>query len=83
MGWVSVVDSINIEASLCLGHGATVAVMAFCSCHILLHSLAALDGHSACRVPFTFISGNFARKVVLEDTYTERLPSLGSSSRLI
>lgn len=77
MGWVSVVDSINTEASLCLGHGATIAVMAFSSCHVLLHSLAALDGHSPCRVAFTFISGNFAKKVVLEDTSIERLPSLG------
>lgn len=79
MGWVSVVDSINTEASLCLGHGATkmsIAVMAFFSSLVLLHSLAALDGHSTYRVAFIFNSENFARKFVLGDISIERLLSL-------
>lgn len=71
-------DSINTEASLCLGHGAakaSVAMMAFCSSHGLLHPLATLDGHSSCRVAFIFISENFARKIILEEISIERLPS--------
>lgn len=79
LGQVLVVDSINTEASLCLEHGAakmSIAVMAFCSSHVLLHSLATLDGHSSCRVAFIFISEIFARKIALEDISIERLPSL-------
>lgn len=80
LGRVSAGDSVNTEASLCLGHGATqtsIAVMAFCSSHGLLHALATSDGHSSCRVAFIFISENFARKIVLEDLSIERLPSSG------